>query len=221
MVKAKKTETTTGTATTSKVEVAPTNDTTPVKATRKSTTKKSTVDVVETQPPVPTPPAPPPTDEVDNTETVLTDVFSEFMSKLQSLASQINALKGEFRTLEKKSVRELKTAQKAQQKRRRKNTNRSPSGFVKPTLITNELADFLKKPHGTEMARTEVTKEINSYIREHQLQDKNNGRKIIPDAQLTKLLKIGTGEELTYFNLQRYMSPHFAKATPKDTVATK
>ena len=219
MVKAKKTETTT--ATTSKVEVAPTNDTTPVKATRKSTTKKSTVDVVETKPPVPTPPAPPPTDEVDNTETVLTDVFSEFMSKLQSLASQINALKGEFRTLEKKSVRELKTAQKAQQKRRRKNTNRSPSGFVKPTLITNELADFLKKPHGTEMARTEVTKEINSYIREHQLQDKTNGRKIIPDAQLTKLLKIGTGEELTYFNLQRYMSPHFAKATPKDTVATK
>jgi upstream activation factor subunit UAF30 len=219
MVKAKKTETTT--ATTSKVEVAPTNDTTPVKATRKSTTKKSTVDVVETQPPVPTPPAPPATDEVDNTETVLTDVFSEFMSKLQSLASQINALKGEFRTLEKKSVRELKTAQKAQQKRRRKNTNRSPSGFVKPTLITNELADFLKKPHGTEMARTEVTKEINSYIREHQLQDKTNGRKIIPDAQLTKLLKIGTGEELTYFNLQRYMSPHFAKATPKDTVATK
>ena len=213
--------TTTATATTSKVEVASTNHTAPVKVTRKSTTKKSTVDAVETQPPVPTPSATPPTDEVDNTETVLTDVFSEFMSKLQSLASQINALKGEFRTLEKKSVRELKAAQKAQQKRRRKNTNRSPSGFVKPTLITNELADFLKKPHGTEMARTEVTKEINSYIREHQLQDKTNGRKIIPDAQLTKLLKIGTGEELTYFNLQRYMSPHFAKATPKDTVATK
>ena len=57
------------------------------------------------------------------------------------------------------------------------------------------------------MARTEVTKEINSYIRQHQLQDKTNGRKIIPDAQLTKLLKIGSGDELTYFNLQRYMSP--------------
>lgn len=215
MVKAKKTETTTP----SKVEAAAPTDAAPVKVTRKTTTKKSTVDAVETKPPVPTPPVQS-TDEVDNSETVLTDVFGEFMSKLQSLASQINTLKGEFRTLEKKFVRELKTAQKAQLKRRRKNTNRSPSGFVKPTLITDELADFLKKPHGTEMARTEVTKEINSYIREHQLQDKTNGRKIIPDAHLTKLLKIGKGEELTYFNLQRYMSPHFAKASTKDTVAT-
>ena len=62
------------------------------------------------------------------------------------------------------------------------------------------------------MARTEVTREINSYIRANDLQDKENGRKINPDASLSTLLKIGKGDELTYFNLQRYMSPHFAKA---------
>ena len=65
------------------------------------------------------------------------------------------------------------------------------------------------------MARTEVTREINGYIRAHDLQDKQNGRKINPDSQLATLLKISDGEELTYFNLQRYMSPHFAKAAPK------
>ena len=64
------------------------------------------------------------------------------------------------------------------------------------------------------MARTEVTREINGYIRTNNLQDKTNGRKINPDKSLAALLKIGSGEELTYFNLQRYMSPHFAKATP-------
>ena len=30
-------------------------------------------------------------------------------------------------------------------------------------------------------------------------------------TKLTKLLKIGAGEVLTYFNLQRYMKVHFVK----------
>ena len=154
-------------------------------------------------------------DENESSESILTDTFTEFMAKLQNLASQMNSLKSEFRTLEKKAVRELKTAQKINAKRKRKTGNRSPSGFVKPTLISNELANFLKKPHGTEMARTEVTREINGYIRANSLQDKENGRKINPDSHLATLLKINAGEELTYFNLQRYMSPHFAKANSK------
>ena len=70
------------------------------------------------------------------------------------------------------------------------------------------------------MARTEVTREINQYIRQHNLQDKDNGRKINPDKQLATLLKIPPGDELTYFNLQRYMSPHFAKATATVTATT-
>ena len=152
------------------------------------------------------------TPEPESADVVLTDAFTEFMSKFQTLVSQMNSLKTEFRTLEKKTVRELKAAQKLSSKRKRKSGNRSPSGFVKPTLISTELATFLKKPPGTEMARTEVTREINGYIRANNLQDKQNGRKINPDAHLATLLKIGSDEELTYFNLQRYMSPHFAKA---------
>ena len=157
---------------------------------------------------------------VDNVTVVsdatgLTENFTEFMAKFQTLVSSMGALRTEFRALEKKALRELKAAQKANAKRKRKSGNRSPSGFVKPTLISAELAKFLGKPHGTEMARTEVTREINGYIREHSLQDKANGRKINPDKNLAALLKIGKDEELTYFNLQRYMSPHFAKATPK------
>ena len=65
------------------------------------------------------------------------------------------------------------------------------------------------------MARTEVTREINTYIRAHKLQDPSNGRVIRADNKLRKLLKLGKGDELTYFNLQRYMSPHFAKSIKK------
>ena len=146
-------------------------------------------------------------------DVLLTSTFSTFLSKLQEIASSMNALKTEFRTLEKKAVRELKAAQKITDKRKKKTGNRAPSGFVKPTLISDELAKFLSKPTGTEMARTEVTREINGYIRANNLQDKSNGRKINPDSSLAGLLKIGSDEELTYFNLQKYMSPHFAKAT--------
>ena len=145
--------------------------------------------------------------------------FSEFMTKLQQLSTVISSLKSEFRSLEKKASRELKTAAKASHKRKRKTGNRSPSGFVKPTLISDELASFLGKTKGTEMARTEVTREINAYIRANQLQDKTNGRRINADTKLSSLLKLASGEELTYFNLQKYMSPHFAKSSAASVAA--
>ena len=143
----------------------------------------------------------------------LSSLFSEFGSKLQTLSSGLSSLRSDFRTLERNVAREMRAAQKVS-KRKRKSGNRAPSGFVKPTLISKELAEFLGKPAGTEWARTEVTREINAYIRQHNLQDKENGRKINPDTKLKALLQLKKGEELTYFNLQKYMSPHFAKATP-------
>jgi len=153
--------------------------------------------------------------EVPTCEIQVTENFSSFFQKLQGLTVLINSLKGEFRNLEKKALRELKIAQKVNAKKKRKSGNRSPSGFVKPTLISDELANFLKKPLGSEMARTEVTREINTYIRANNLQDKANGRQINPDDSLSALLKVKENEVLTYFNLQRYMSPHFAKSGVK------
>jgi upstream activation factor subunit UAF30 len=131
----------------------------------------------------------------------------------------LSTIKSEYRALEKKWTRDLKSAQKLSSKRKRKAGNRAPSGFVKPTKISDELASFLGKEKGTEMARTEVTRDINKYIRTHNLQDKDNGRKINSDTKLAALLKLKKTDELTYFNLQRYMSPHFAKATKEATTA--
>ena len=143
------------------------------------------------------------------------DQMHQNMATLTALNTQFGQLKKAYVTLEKSVVRELKAAYKTANKKKRKAGNRAPSGFVKPTLISNELAAFLDKPSGTEMARTEVTREINAYIRKHSLQDPANGRKINPDTHLRKLLKLGADDELTYFNLQKYMSPHFQKASQK------
>ena len=136
---------------------------------------------------------------------------SKFLGDLQNVSSQLSALKTSFRALEKAMTKELKAAQKLNKKKKQK-SNRKPSGFVKPTLISMELADFLKVPHKSEIARTEVTREINKYIREHNLQDAKNGRIINADKALQTLLKVQKSDELTYFNLQKFMSPHFLKA---------
>lgn len=138
--------------------------------------------------------------------------MTDFSAKLQLLVGILSTLKNDYKSLEKVVTRELKNAKKASSKKRRINANRKPSGFIKPTRISDELAEFLGKTIGTEMARTEVSKEINSYIHSNGLQDKSNGRKINPDLRLTKLLKLSKEDELTYFNLQRYMKHHFIKA---------
>lgn len=171
--------------------------------------------------PTPTPvaAAPAPVPETAEADDQINEQSMEFVAKLQQLGTIISSLKSEFRALEKKWNREMKTAQKQSSRRKRKAGNRAPSGFVKPTRISDELATFLSKPVGSEMARTEVTREINNYVRNHDLQDKSNGRKINPDAKLASLLKLKKTDELTYFNLQKFMSPHFAKATKEATSA--
>lgn len=150
----------------------------------------------------------------ETAEAPLAKRSTEFYAKLNQWCAMGASLKAEFKALEKEWARELKTAQKQSSKRKRKSGNRAPSGFTKPSKISDELATFLGKDKGTEMARTDVTREINTYIREHKLQDKKNGRKIIPDAKLAALLKVKKDEEVTYFNLQKYMSPHFPKSEP-------
>jgi upstream activation factor subunit UAF30 len=153
----------------------------------------------------------------DETDAQLAEQSAAFLEKLQQLGGLINTLKTEYRSLEKKWSRQLKSAQKQSSKRKRKAGNRAPSGFVKPTRISDELAVFLGKEKGAEMARTHVTKEINAYIRSNNLQDKDNGRKINPDAKLVALLKLKKEDELTYFNLQKFMSPHFAKTVKAES----
>jgi chromatin remodeling complex protein RSC6 len=214
-------KTTKSTKTTDSVETASTTNTIPVveqqsapKAPKKSVKKTDApVASASTPAPVSAPVAAAPVEEShDATEVSELDAQSnEFVSKLNQLGALIASLKNEYKNLKNKWSRELKVAQKTSSKKKRKTGTRQPSGFVKPTRISDELASFLGKDKGTEMARTDVTREINKYIRSHNLQDKENGRKINPDAKLQTLLKLKKTDELTYFNLQKYMSHHFPK----------
>ena len=152
-----------------------------------------------------------PVEEMD-AAAIMSGKMNEYSAKLQQLVGLLSTLKSDFKTLEKTVSREMKAAQKLANKKRRNTNPRKPSGFTKATPISEELANFLGKAVGTEMARTEVSKEITKYIKSNNLQDASNGRVIKADAKLSKLLRLGKDDELTFFNLQRYMKVHFAKA---------
>ena len=140
--------------------------------------------------------------------------LAEFGSKINQVSTLLAAMKADYKSLEKSIAKDLKNASKSKKSKKSSvpNPNRQLSGFVKPSVVSDDLLAFVGKEKGTMMSRVEVSKEITAYIEKNSLKDKENGRQINPDAKLTKLLQIGAGEVLTYFNLQRYLKIHFVKA---------
>ena len=146
----------------------------------------------------------------------LDDQFKEILTRIQAFRTMSNELMTDVRKLQKTANKQIKDSKKKQKRKRNVNPDvkRAPSGFAKPTKISESLCNFLGVPSGSEMARTEVTKYLTKYIKEHQLQDQANRRIIICDSKLTTLLNVKpTDDAVTYFNLQRYMKPHFQSLT--------
>lgn len=144
--------------------------------------------------------------------------FTSLTTRLAEFKTTYTSLVSDLKTLQKDVQRYMREASRKQKRKRKTATpadgvKRAPSGFAKPALISDELCNFLGKPSGTEMARTEVTQHITSYIKENNLQNAANKREISPDAKLKNLLNIENGDVLTFFNLQKYMKVHFPKTS--------
>jgi chromatin remodeling complex protein RSC6 len=139
----------------------------------------------------------------------LNDEIADLLKNLQSRSALDNAIKINAKSIEKKVAKMTKLMEKTTKKR--KSSQNKVSGFEKPTAISDELAKFVGEPVGTMLARTAVSKKIHEYVKSNNLQNPSNRRIIIPDAKLKKLLKTSGTDELSYFNLQKFLKVHFKK----------
>ena len=145
-------------------------------------------------------------------ESSLTENLAVLAESIQTITALLAKLKNDYKVLEKQVLKEARSMDKVNAKRKKSKGSRAPSGFVKPTAISKELAKFLGVAENTMIARTDVTKMITSYVKDNNLQAPNNGRQILPDKKLMSLLNCKSSDEVTYFNLQKYMKPHFIKS---------
>jgi len=141
------------------------------------------------------------------------NVLSIIIDKVNSLSSHIKEIQASLKVLSKEYDKQQKIIEKAQKKRQ--NAKNSPSGFAKPNKISDELCDFIGVPHGTEKSRTDITRLINAYVKEHNLNKPENKRFILPDTKLKKILNVGDSEEINYFILQKLISHHFPASASK------
>jgi len=149
--------------------------------------------------------------EVEATATTATSAMEELATKFAALFALMKETQASLKVLSKEYERMKKTVNKSERKRANARTN--PNGFAKPALITEALCEFLAVPKGTEMSRTAVTRKINAYIKEHNLNKPENKRIILPDEKLRKILGVKPTEEVSFFSLQRFLSPLFVKKT--------
>jgi len=56
-----------------------------------------------------------------------------------------------------------------------------------------------------------------TYIKDNKLKSEENGRVILPNEELSTLLGAKSDEQITFFNLQRFMNKHFIKNTTEKT----
>lgn len=184
---------------------------------KKKSTKTSAPVVVETpvQPSTTDVPVVPPSTEESEDKTNI-NVLQHLVQQINTLAQQFKEVQNALKPVIKEHEKQVKIIERIQKKR--ENARKSPSGFAKPNKISDELCNFIGVPIGTEKSRTDITRYINAYVKEHNLNKPSNRRVIIPDEKLKAILNIKDNEEVTFFILQRLISHHFPTSQSKVVV---
>ena len=128
---------------------------------------------------------------------------------MESLLTEIAALRNDIKALAK-IVRKVRATQ--EDPTGEKSSNRAKNnGFNREQQISEKLRAFMGLPEGQLVSRSSVTRAINKYVKDNELKHPDNGRVIVLDATLRELLEPPADVEVTFLNLQKYLSPHYTK----------
>lgn len=168
-------------------------------------------------------------------------VDAEFTAMLEDLATEASASKEAGRPANKfqralaKRLEVLQRDTRRLTTRKRRNVTGTPkanvsSGIMRESRITPELAKFLGVAPETRMSRVQCTRLLNDYINSNKLKLAGDGREIVPNKDLTKLLgydqkkcvdltpnKAGKPKnpdgKLYYWVIQQLIQRHFVSET--------
>ena len=128
----------------------------------------------------------------------------------QQILNEIAALRSDIKSLSK-LVRKVKSKQDDPSGERAK-ARAENNGFNRKQKISDTLRSFLGLETEELVSRSYVTRAINKYITERGLKHPENGRVIMLDDTLRNLLQPPEDIQVTFLNLQKYLSHHYTKA---------
>ena len=128
---------------------------------------------------------------------------------LETIQTELAALRSDIKSLSK-IVRKIKAKQ--DDPNGEKSANRAKNnGFNREQKISDKLRVFLELPEGATVSRSTVPKAINKYVKDKGLKHPDNGRVLVLDQKLRDLLEPPADVQITFLNLQKYLSPHYTK----------
>ena len=136
------------------------------------------------------------------------DQLSTLTTNVSKLKTSVVEILGQIKEIEK-TIKKEKKYQLQQHNKKEVSTKRKPTGFAVPKNISDELCKFIDKPSGSEVARTDITSKLVEYVKKNNLENPNDKRIIIPDEKLKKLFNSSDDDEITYFNMQKFINHHF------------
>ena len=128
---------------------------------------------------------------------------------LETVLSEISALRSDVKSLTK-IVRKIKAKQDDPDGTKAASRAKN-NGFNREQAISPKLREFLGVEEGKLVSRSFVTRAINSYVTEKGLKHPDNGRVLVLDDKLRTLLDPPADTQITFLNLQKYLSPHYTK----------
>jgi restriction endonuclease len=159
----------------------------------------------------------PPAVVVDEMGARIQSTIDRVQGLLNTLPGALKEFVSDLKALQKEWVKQQKQSQKGGKRKRRAVATAADgsalpkqlSGFNKPTLLSNEMCEFLGLAPDSMLARTDVTRQLNKYIVDNKLQHPVDKRTICPDAKLLAVLDVKEGQDVTYFTLQSLIKHHF------------
>lgn len=128
---------------------------------------------------------------------------------IETVLAEMTALRNELKSLTK-IVRKIKAKQ--DDPTGEKSANRAKNnGFNREQKISEKLRIFLNLPEGKLVSRSTVTRSINEYVKANDLKHPDNGRILVLDQKLRDLLEPPADTQVTFLNLQKFLSPHYTK----------